>query len=118
VCGVAALGLLLVWMGLTGLTMADGSSTSLALQILADLSFVLACFASCCCVLATVLRFAAKPLPAFAGLKSGAYGMYLGHYVFVVWLQYALLGERCPPSLRARSSSAERCCSVGDCQLP
>jgi hypothetical protein len=80
VWGVAALGLLLVWRGLTGLTMADGSSTSLALQILADLSFVLACFASCCCVLATVLRFAAKRLPAFAGLKRGAYGMYLVHY--------------------------------------
>jgi hypothetical protein len=62
VWGVAALGLLLVWRGLTGLTMADGSSTSLALQILADLSFVLACFASCCCVLATVLRVRCETL--------------------------------------------------------
>jgi surface polysaccharide O-acyltransferase-like enzyme len=26
------------------------------------------------------------------GLKRDAFGMYLVHYVFVVWLQYALLG--------------------------
>lgn len=92
----AALGLLLLWMGLTGLTMADGGSPSLGLQILADLSFVLACFGSCICVLAIVLRFAAKHLPAFAGLKNSAYGMYLVHYVFVVWLQFALLGAVLP----------------------
>jgi glucans biosynthesis protein C len=89
---IAAVGLLLLWMGLTALTMADGGATSLGLQALADLSFVLACLANCFAVLALVLRFAGRRLPALAGLKRDAFGMYLVHYVFVVWLQYALLG--------------------------
>ena len=89
---IAAVGLLLLWMGLTALTMVGGGPTSLGLQALADLSFVLACFGSCCAVLALVLRFAGRRLPALAGLKRDAFGMYLVHYVFVVWLQYAFLG--------------------------
>jgi glucans biosynthesis protein C len=89
---VAAIGLLLLWMGLTALTMADGGPTSLGLQALADLSFALACFGSCFAVLALVLRFAGRQLPVLAGLKRDAFGMYLVHYVFVVWLQYVLLG--------------------------
>ena len=87
---VAALGLLLCWMGLTALTMAG--PPSLGLQILDDLSFVLACFGNCFAALALVLRFAGKRLRMLEGLKRDAYGMYLVHYVFVVWLQYALLG--------------------------
>jgi surface polysaccharide O-acyltransferase-like enzyme len=88
---VAAAGLFLVWMALTALTMRNDPA-SLDLQMLDDLSFVLACFSSCFAVLAVVLRFAGKQLPALDGLKRDGYGMYLVHYVFVVWLQYALLG--------------------------
>ncbi len=88
----AALGSLLAWMGLTALTIMDAGSASVALQIIDDLSFVLACFSSCFAVLAMVLRFAGRPLRLLDGLKRDAYGMYLVHYVFVVWLQYALLG--------------------------
>jgi hypothetical protein len=61
---VATLGSLLVWMSLTALTMAGPSSTSLGLQILDYLSFVLACFSSCFFVLALVLRFAGRRIPA------------------------------------------------------
>jgi glucans biosynthesis protein C len=89
---VAALGSLLVWMSLTALTMAGPSSTSLGLQILDYLSFVLACFSSCFFLLGLVLRFAGRRLRVLDGLKRDAFGMYLVHYVFVVWLQYALLG--------------------------
>ena len=88
----AALGSLLAWMGLTALTIMDAGSASVALQIIDDLSFVLAYFSSCFAVLAMVLRFAGRPLRLLDGLKRDAYGMYLVHYVFVVWLQYALLG--------------------------
>ncbi len=89
---VAAVGLLLLWMGLTALTITDGGPTSLGLQALADLSFVLACFSSCFAVLALFLRFAGRRLPVLASLRRDAFGLYLVHYVFVVWLQYALLG--------------------------
>ncbi|MBV8133350.1 MAG: acyltransferase [Alphaproteobacteria bacterium] len=88
---IAAPGSLLLWMALTALTMADLGSTSLGLQILDDLSFVFACFSSCFAMLALVLRFAAKRLPVLDSLKRDAYGMYLVHYVFVIWLQYSLL---------------------------
>jgi len=92
---------LVTWMGLAGLTMAQGASFSLGLQIPADLSFVLACFASCCAVLAIVLRFAARRLPLLAGLRNSAYGMYLVHYLFVVWLQFAMLGATLPAVIKA-----------------
>jgi peptidoglycan/LPS O-acetylase OafA/YrhL len=50
--------------------------------------------------LAVALRFAALRLPALAGLNSSAYGMYLVHYPFVVWLQYALLGAALPAIIK------------------
>ena len=90
----AALVSLLSWMGFTGLTIE--SASGLGLQILADLSFVLACFASCFAVLAVVLRFVARRLPRLAGLSDRAFGMYLVHYLFVVWLQFALLNAALP----------------------
>ena len=98
---VAAAASLLAWMGLTGLTMAEGASSSLGLQMLADLSFVFACFASSFAVLAVVLRFASRRLPSLAGLRDSAYGMYLVHYLFVVWLQFALLGIALPAVIKA-----------------
>jgi surface polysaccharide O-acyltransferase-like enzyme len=30
-------------------------------------------------------------VPAFDALRNNAYGMYLIHYIFVIWLQYELL---------------------------
>src|SRR5215469_6278568 len=97
---IAAAVSLATWMGLTGLTMAQGASLSLGLQIPADLSFVLACFASCFAVLAIVLRFAARRLPLLAGLRNSSYGMYLVHYLFVVWLQFAMLGATLPAVIK------------------
>jgi glucans biosynthesis protein C len=92
----AAPAALLVWMGLTALTMTGAGSPSLPLQIAADLSFVFACLGSCFAVLALALRFAGRSLRRLEGLKRDAYGMYLVHYIFVVWLQYALLGLALP----------------------
>lgn len=96
---IAAVVSLCGWMGLTGMTM-ESASAPLVLQILADLSFVLACFSSCFAVLAVALRFAARRLPSLAGLRDSAYGMYLVHYLFVVWLQFALLGIALPAIIK------------------
>jgi peptidoglycan/LPS O-acetylase OafA/YrhL len=98
---VAAIMSLLTWMGLTGLTMAEGARVSVGLRVLDDLSFVVACFASCFGLLAVVLRFAARRLPWFNGLKDHAYGMYLVHYLFVVWLQFAMLSADLPAIIKA-----------------
>src|SRR5262249_4765193 len=89
---IAAVGSLLLWMALTALTMSDTGAPSLWLQIFDDLSVVLACFSICFAMVALVLRFAGKRIPVLDTLKRDAYGIYLVHYVFVVWLQYALLG--------------------------
>jgi surface polysaccharide O-acyltransferase-like enzyme len=98
---VAAPATLLAWMGLTGLTMTQGAEASFALQAVADLSFVVACAANCICILAVMLRFAARRLPSLDNLKDNAYGMYLIHYLFVVWLQFAFLGVALPAILKA-----------------
>jgi glucans biosynthesis protein C len=97
---VAAVVSLLAWMGLTGLTMTEGAGASVGLQALAGFGFVLACFASCFCAMAVVLRFAARRFPLLAGLKDSAYGMYLVHYLFVVWLQFALVGVALPAIIK------------------
>jgi surface polysaccharide O-acyltransferase-like enzyme len=51
----------------------------------------LACACGCFFFIAASLRFAAKRSPMLASLSINAYSLYLLHYVFVVWLQYALL---------------------------
>ena len=89
----------LAWMGLMGLTM-RGNAPWL-LQGLADASFSLACFASCFCVLALFLRFARRNSAISDSLRANAYGMYLVHYAFIVWLQYALLPFALPAILKA-----------------
>jgi surface polysaccharide O-acyltransferase-like enzyme len=85
----AALISLALWMGLTDLTLNGGGTVSI--QIAADLAYVLACGAGCFFLIAVSLRFAARPSPILGSLGADAYALYLLHYAFVVWLQYALL---------------------------
>ena len=87
-----ALAAFLLWMGLTALTMNDTPTASIALQILVDASFALACAGGCFFMLAACLRFGVRRSPIFDSLANNAFAIYLLHYVFVVWLQYALLG--------------------------
>jgi glucans biosynthesis protein C len=62
------------------------------LQIVADLGFVLSSMTICIALMAIFLRFAASRRPLLDSLSDHAYGIYLVHYLFVVWLQYLLLG--------------------------
>jgi len=43
-------------------------------------------------MLAMFVRFANRRVRVFDGLNDNAYGIYLVHYLFSVWLQFALLG--------------------------
>jgi peptidoglycan/LPS O-acetylase OafA/YrhL len=89
--GTAALISFVLWLGMVGLAMAaDGPS--LAVQFLQALSFVLCCAASVLFMLALFLRFAHRRMPVLDPLNDKTYGIYLIHYVFSIWLQYALLG--------------------------
>jgi surface polysaccharide O-acyltransferase-like enzyme len=70
--------------GLTGLS-------PFAWQSFYGFAFVLSCATTTFAFLSFFLRFANEPVPAFDALRSNAYGMYLIHYIFVIWLQYELL---------------------------
>jgi glucans biosynthesis protein C len=85
-----AIATLFLWMGVTALTM--NGSAPLIIEIAADLCFVLACAGGCFFVIASSLRFGTKPSSGLDSLSTNAYSLYLVHYDFVVWLQYALLG--------------------------
>ena len=86
---VAALTSLILWMAATSLTL-DGPAP-VGIRIAADLSFVLACACGCFFFLSASLRFGTRRSPMLRSLSVNAYSLYLLHYVFDVWLQYALL---------------------------
>jgi hypothetical protein len=90
--GAAALVSFVLWLGMVGLAMAGDGPPLLAVQILQALSFVMCCAAGVLFMLALFLRFANRHVAALDPLKDEAYGIYLIHYVFSIWLQYALLG--------------------------
>jgi surface polysaccharide O-acyltransferase-like enzyme len=88
----AALGSLLLWMALTALAMRYSDAAPIGLQVVVGLSFAAACASGCFFVIATCLRFAAGRSRMLDSFARNAFGMYVFHYIFVVWLQYALLG--------------------------
>ncbi|MDB5631623.1 MAG: hypothetical protein JWR49_478 [Tardiphaga sp.] len=53
--------------------------------------YALACVAICLAVLALFLRFGQGDKSIFDPVRDDAYGNYVVHYIFVLWLQYALL---------------------------
>jgi len=79
------------WAGPTSLTL-DGRAAPLFVHIASGVGFSIACAAGVLGFLAVCLRFATGRHRALDSLSTNAYSMYLNHYIFVVWLQYALLG--------------------------
>ena len=82
----------LAWAASTSVTMTDWSSAPIIAKLATGAGFAVACAAGCLCALSICLRFGQWRQPAFASLSANAYRIYLIHYAFVVWLQYALLG--------------------------
>jgi surface polysaccharide O-acyltransferase-like enzyme len=87
---VASLACFGIWIAFTAQTVDAAATVPLGVRIAADLSLVLACAAACFSTLSLFLRFATTRHRAAESLSDNAYGMYLVHYVFVVWMQYAL----------------------------
>lgn len=87
----AAAGGFLLWIGATALTMPEGSIVSPWIQLASDAAFVLSCATGCLSLAAVFLRYARTRSRVADSLSANAYGIYLIHYVFTVWLQYALL---------------------------
>jgi hypothetical protein len=92
IAGGAAIATFVLWLGFTGMAMSGDGPASLPVQALAASSFVLCCAAGCLFMLAIFVRFANRPIGMLDALTDEAYGMYLVHYLFSVWLQFILLG--------------------------
>ena len=73
----------------------------LPLQLILSLCFVLGCGAISFALLAVFRRFANARTPALTSLSRNAYGIYLTHYGFVMWLQYLLLPAPIPAAAKA-----------------
>lgn len=99
--GAAALVSFFVWAGFTSLTMPDWSRADLAARIGAGLAYPVACLAGGLFMLAVFLRYSRSRSRLLDSLSANAYTIYLVHYVFVVWLQYALLGNDLPAPVKA-----------------
>jgi peptidoglycan/LPS O-acetylase OafA/YrhL len=97
----AAIGSFVLWIAVMSQIVADPTGAPLPWQIAAALSFLLACFASCFFSLGAAVRFAQFRMRLFDSLKENAYGMYLIHYLFIVWLQFAMLATNLPAILKA-----------------
>jgi len=79
------------WAGLTSFTMPDWDKAGIAAQVAASLAFPFACAGGSLSLLAICLRFGRKRRWVLDSLSTNAYSIYLLHYVFILWLQYALL---------------------------
>lgn len=92
----AAVVSLMMWMATTSQIIADPLAAPLFWQVSAALSFAVACFAGTFFALSIALCIGRIRSNLLAAIKDNAYGMYLVHYIAVVWLQYTLLGLNLP----------------------
>ena len=65
-----------------------------------DVGFVVSCAATCLAFLAMFIRFARARSRLFDSLAENSYAIYLVHYAFVAWLQYALLPASVPAAVK------------------
>jgi surface polysaccharide O-acyltransferase-like enzyme len=65
-----------------------------------DVGFVVSCAATCLAFLAIFIRFTRSRLRLFDSLAANSYAIYLVHYAFVTWLQYALLPASVPAAVK------------------
>ncbi len=97
----AAVACFCCWAGLTSLTMPNWDNAAFASQLAASVAFPVACAACGLFLIAACVRFGGAHHRILDSLSANAYGIYLIHYVFVVWLQYALLDAGLPAPVKA-----------------
>jgi glucans biosynthesis protein C len=95
--GCAAVAFLL-WM--VSMAPAAYGHSNLFIDLCAYLAVVLTVATVCLGLVALFLRFASARSPLIDSLSENAYAIYLVHYVFVVWLQYLLLGAAIPALIK------------------
>jgi hypothetical protein len=88
---LAAAAAFLAWMALAGLTLNYSDAAPLMLQVLADLSYVLAGASSVLFLLAASLRLRNLRSRVWNRISDSAFFIYLLHLAPMIWLQFALL---------------------------
>lgn len=88
---VATLAIFVVWLLVMAVVVKGLLPGLPGRQIAADLGTVLFVACACFAAVAGFLRYANKRRPAFRSLAKNGYGIYILHYVFVLWAQYFLL---------------------------
>lgn len=88
----AAIACFAAWGGLTSLTLPDWDASPLIWRLAAASVFPFACATGVLAYLGIALRWLRMRDRILDSLSGNAYGIYLVHYVFVLWLQYALVG--------------------------
>jgi surface polysaccharide O-acyltransferase-like enzyme len=96
-----ALGTFLLWMMVTGLTLQYHGRAVLVLEAAAAVVFAVAAASACFGLIAIFLRFGVCRWSVAESLSENAYGIYLIHYLFVIWLQYWALGLALSAILKA-----------------
>jgi len=64
------------------------------------IAFAVFCATVSMACLGLYVRFARTESDAFASLDANAYGIFVVHYVFVTWLQFALLAAPLPVAVK------------------
>jgi hypothetical protein len=73
----------------------------LARHVISGIVFIMCCSTTGFAMLALFLRFANAHVPVFDSLSRNAYGIYLVHFGFVLWMQYVLLPAALPAAAKA-----------------
>lgn len=97
---LASYGLVLVVSNFGANQVKQGTLTPTEGYFLYDLAFVASCLASISACLSFFKQTIAKPLRGWDSLSANAYGIYIVHYGFVTWLQFALLNLNCSVFLK------------------
>ena len=93
---VGAFATFLLWIVPAALMFKGQGAALPGLGIARELGVVLFAATACCASAAFFLRFAAMRRRILGSISENAYGIYLFHYVFVIWTQYALLQVSMP----------------------
>ena len=77
-----------VYMGAVGNTF---QLPAFASQLMLGVTYAVSCTGASLGFLGAFRRFARRPRPVLDHLSANAYGIYIIHYVAVLWIQFALL---------------------------
>lgn len=90
-----------IWGSASSLTLGDWNAVPVLIKLAAALGLLIGCAGGCFFMIGTSLRFLRKRRRVLDSLSDNAYRIYLVHYLFAIWLQYALLGVDLPAIVKA-----------------